>query len=69
MSASNHTGRVTPPTVPQHVKNAEAQQIADDIAAFRKRGGKIEKLGNTPLRGLTPYSSRKQRRPLEKGNK
>jgi hypothetical protein len=30
-------------------------QIAEDLAAFEQSGGKIEKLGNTPLRrGIAP---------------
>ena len=32
-----------------------SQRIASDLAAFKKSGGRIEVLGNTPLR---PYSSR-----------
>jgi hypothetical protein len=32
-----------------------SQRIAADLAAFKKSGGRIEVLGNTPLR---PYSSR-----------
>lgn len=32
-----------------------SQRIAADLAAFKKRGGRIEVLGNTPLR---PYTSR-----------
>ena len=32
-----------------------SQRIAADVAAFKKAGGRIEVLGNTPLR---PYSSR-----------
>lgn len=32
-----------------------SQRIASDLAAFKKAGGRIEVLGNTPLR---PYSSR-----------
>ena len=42
------------------------QSIAADIAAFRKRGGRIEVLGNTPLRdGFTNSfrSSPEQRKP------
>lgn len=31
-------------------KDQERQEIAADLAAFRKRGGQIEVLGNTPLR-------------------
>ena len=42
---------------------AEAQpthrSIAADIAAFRKQGGRIEMLGNTPLRpNATAFSSK-----------
>lgn len=68
---SNHTGRVTPVIVAQHIKNAESEQIAADIAAFKKRGGKIEKLGNTPLRPSKVSENRKtrqHRRPLEMKN-
>lgn len=38
---------------------ATRQSIAADIAEFRKRGGKIEKLGDTPLRSVTtsPFRS------------
>lgn len=32
-----------------------SQRIAADLAAFKKAGGRIEVLGNTPLR---PYTSR-----------
>lgn len=32
-----------------------SQRIASDLAAFKKSGGRIEVLGNTPLR---PYSAR-----------
>lgn len=32
--------------------------IASDIAAFRKRGGRIEVLGNTPLRTTAPAAFR-----------
>lgn len=42
------------------------QSIAADIAEFRKRGGRIEVLGNTPLRrdAPTPFrSSAEQRKP------
>jgi hypothetical protein len=49
---------------------AEAQpthrSIAADIAAFRKQGGRIEVLGNTPLRthASSPFhSSPEQRKP------
>lgn len=31
-------------------RNLDSAVIAADIAAFRKRGGRIEVLGNTPLR-------------------
>lgn len=33
------------------------QNIASDIAEFRKRGGRIEVLGNTPLRSHSPASA------------
>lgn len=38
---------------------ATHQSIAADIADFRKRGGKIEKLGDTPLRSFatSPFRS------------
>ncbi|RZA20513.1 MAG: hypothetical protein EOP93_05695 [Lysobacteraceae bacterium] len=42
------------------------QSIAADIAEFRKRGGRIEVLGNTPLRRKEPtpfHSSAEQRKP------
>jgi hypothetical protein len=48
------------------------QSIAADIAAFRKRGGRIEVLGNTPLRPNAPSqfrssaAQRKQPTPLPK---
>lgn len=35
-----------------------SETIAADIAAFKKRGGRIEILGNTPLRHFSPYRSR-----------
>ena len=36
-----------------------SQSIATDLAAFRKQGGRIEVLGNTPLRPSTTVSSSK----------
>ena len=39
--------------------NITSQSIASDLAAFRKQGGRIEVLGNTPLRAnVTAFSSR-----------
>ena len=36
-----------------------SQSIATDLAAFRKQGGRIEVLGNTPLRpSTTAFSSK-----------
>ncbi len=32
------------------------ERIADDLKAFRKRGGRIEVLGNTPLRSANNAS-------------
>jgi len=34
-----------------------SETIADDIAAFKKRGGRIEILGNTPFRAPTQAST------------
>jgi hypothetical protein len=34
-------------------RNMTSETIADDIAAFKKYGGRIEVLGNTPLRTRT----------------
>lgn len=34
------------------------QTIQADLAAFRKRGGRIEVLGNTPLRSQAPTAFR-----------
>ncbi|RFP60873.1 hypothetical protein D0Y53_06980 [Luteimonas weifangensis] len=34
------------------------EDIADHIAAFRKRGGRIEVLGTTPLRTTAPAAFR-----------
>jgi hypothetical protein len=34
------------------------QTIAADISEFRKRGGRIEVLGNTPLRSQSPTAFR-----------
>ena len=47
-------------------RTLDHETIANDIAAFRKRGGRIEILGNTPLRKYTPTSFRSnaaQRKP------
>lgn len=38
--------------------NLSREAIADHIAAFRKKGGRIEVLGNTPLRVSVPPASR-----------
>lgn len=38
--------------------NLSHESIADHIAAFRKSGGRIEVLGNTPLRVSVPPASR-----------
>lgn len=39
-----------------------SQRIAADLAAFKKSGGRIEVLGNTPLR---PYTARASSRKTE----
>jgi hypothetical protein len=46
----------TPPAV--DAREAIRQSIAADIAEFRRRGGRIQVLGNTPLRKFTPTSFR-----------
>lgn len=38
--------------------NLSREAIADHLAAFRKKGGRIEILGNTPLRVSVPPASR-----------
>jgi hypothetical protein len=41
-----------------------SQRIATDLAAFRKQGGTIELLGNTPLRpAATAFSSKGATQP------
>ena len=40
----------TPPAV--DAREATHQSIAADIAEFRRRGGRIQVLGNTPLRSV-----------------
>ncbi len=53
-------------------RNFTSESIAADLAEFRKRGGRIEVLGNTPLRPNAPsqfHSSAAQRKkptPLPK---
>ena len=44
---------------PSHTADSLSHDaIAADIAAFRKRGGRIEVLGNTPLRTTAPAAFR-----------
>jgi hypothetical protein len=43
-----HVG--TAQLVEQHVKQQQSDGISADIKAFLAKGGKIQKLGNTPLR-------------------
>ncbi|HET6435925.1 MAG TPA: hypothetical protein VFG18_09525 [Xanthomonadaceae bacterium] len=57
------------PTKPVASNSLSHESIADDIAAFRKRGGRIEVLGNTPLRTSAPTafrSSTSERKPPAK---
>ena len=42
-------------TAGSNTSHLTSQRIAADLAAFKKSGGRIEVLGNTPLR---PYSAR-----------
>lgn len=66
--SKNHTGLTAPALVPPNVKALESEQIAADIAAFKKKGGKIEVLGNTPLRPLTVSQNRKTRQHRKKAD-
>jgi hypothetical protein len=55
------------PTKPTaEAQSLDHQTIASDLAAFRKRGGRIEVLGNTPLRSqasTTFRSKAEERKP------
>lgn len=42
------------PSKPVAANSMSHESIAEDIAAFRKRGGRIEVIGNTPLRTRAP---------------
>lgn len=50
--------------VEPHIKQTQADSIAAEVAAFLKQGGKIQKLGNTPLRGITPPPKRNKVKPF-----
>ena len=43
------------------------EAIEDDIAAFRKRGGRIEVLGDTPLRKVAPAAFRSSTKAQKQG--
>lgn len=65
MSKSNsalHVG--TAQLVESRVKQIEADTLRADIEAFLAKGGKIQKLGNTPVRGITAPPKRKRAKPL-----
>lgn len=54
------------PAQSNEAQSATHQSIAADIAEFRKRGGRIEVLGTTPMRThvTSPFrSSPEQRKP------
>jgi len=42
-----------------------SQRIAADLASFKKSGGRIEVLGNTPLRPYTSRTSSRKAAPAE----
>jgi len=42
------------PSKPVPSNSMSRESIAHDIAAFRKRGGRIEVIGTTPLRNRAP---------------
>lgn len=50
-SASANSKRTIPFSSSSQQGNLTSEGIANDMAAFDKAGGKIEVLGNTPLRG------------------
>lgn len=50
-------------TAAANAAHLTSQRIAADVAAFKKSGGRIEVLGNTPLR---PYTSRSTTRKATK---
>ena len=55
------------PSKPVAANSMSHQSIADDIAAFRKRGGRIEVLGTTPLRTAAPAAYRSSTKAQRKG--
>lgn len=44
-------------------RSMTSDTIADDIAAFKKRGGRIEVLGNTPFRARTQATALRSSKP------
>lgn len=44
-------------------RSMTSDTIADDIAAFKKRGGRIEILGNTPSRAHTQTTAFRSSKP------
>lgn len=59
-AATTASGRASAPlrrssTAAANAAHLTSQRIAADVAAFKKSGGRIEVLGNTPLR---PYTAR-----------
>lgn len=44
-------------------RSMTSDTIADDIAAFKKRGGRIEILGNTPSRARTQATTFRSSKP------
>ena len=46
-------------------RSLTSDTIADDIAAFKKRGGRIEVLGNTPLHSPARASAARSKENLQ----
>ena len=46
-------------------RSMTSETIADDIAAFKKRGGRIEVLGNTPFHARTQATAFRSRDNLQ----
>lgn len=51
------------PSQPVASNSLSHEAIAADIAAFRKRGGRIEVLGNTPFRTSAPTAFSSKTKP------
>lgn len=53
----NNPSRLFGPSSRNPGRGMTSNTIADDIAAFKKNGGRIEVLGNTPFRAHAPSAT------------